>query len=97
MAAAFFNQFADASKANAISAGTQPANAVHPVVLQSMKSAGIDLSNIKPQMLTPEALLRKDTRILLTVYLAECFFNTGIIERWGTGTLRMAAALDEQG
>lgn len=29
-AAAFFNQFADSAEAQAISAGTQPANQVHP-------------------------------------------------------------------
>ncbi|MBU6455876.1 MAG: arsenate reductase ArsC, partial [Cyanobacteria bacterium REEB67] len=34
MAAAFFNKYADGSKAQALSAGTQPADEVHDSVLQ---------------------------------------------------------------
>lgn len=50
-----------------------------------------------PPDLPPEALLREHTSHSPNKLLAECFFNTGIIERWGTGTLRMVAALEEQG
>jgi len=53
MAAAFFNAAADPVKARAISAGTQPADAVHPVVADAMREAGIDLSGATPQLLTP--------------------------------------------
>jgi arsenate reductase (thioredoxin) len=41
MSAAFFNQFADPRRAIAISAGTQPAEQVHPVVVEAMLEVGI--------------------------------------------------------
>jgi arsenate reductase (thioredoxin) len=54
MAAAFFNHLADRKDAEAISAGTDPGNRVHPEVLAVMQEIGIDLSNAKPQKLTQE-------------------------------------------
>lgn len=54
IAAALFNQYADPGKARAISAGTQPADRVHPEVIEVMRSRGIDLSSQRPQRLTPE-------------------------------------------
>ena len=65
MAAAFFNQLADPSKARAISAGTEPGERVHPEVLAVMQEVGIDLSNAKPQKLTEE--LAKDAQLLVTM------------------------------
>ena len=44
MAAAFFNAKADPTRARAISAGTEPASAVHPVVKEAMSEIGIDVS-----------------------------------------------------
>jgi arsenate reductase len=52
MAAAFFNQLADHSKAEALSAGTEPGLRVHPEVLSTMQGVGIDLSGAQPQKLT---------------------------------------------
>ena len=52
MAAAFFNALADPSKARAVSAGTQPADRVNPVVVEAMREAGIDVSGATPQRLT---------------------------------------------
>ncbi|MEZ2346423.1 low molecular weight phosphatase family protein [Terriglobus sp. RCC_193] len=49
MAAAFFNEFADPAKAEAISAGTEPGLRVHPEVLSVMQEVGIDLSNSTPR------------------------------------------------
>jgi len=54
MAAAFYNQLADRSKAEAISAGTEPGPRVHPEVLAAMQEVGIDLSGSEPQKLTEE-------------------------------------------
>ena len=54
MAAAFYNQLADRSKAEAISAGTEPGLRVHPEVLAAMQEVGIDLSGAEPQKLTKE-------------------------------------------
>jgi arsenate reductase len=59
MAAAFFNRIADANKARAISAGTQPGARVHPEVVEAMRELGFDLSGARPQRLAaqPAALL----------------------------------------
>jgi arsenate reductase (thioredoxin) len=65
MSAAFFNQFADPKRALAISAGTQPAEHVHPVVAEAMLEVGIDLRNAKPQKLTPE--LAQGAAMLITM------------------------------
>jgi arsenate reductase len=65
MAAAFFNQLADRTKAKAISAGTEPASQVHPEVLAAMHEIGIDLSAAKPQKLTQE--LANDASLLITM------------------------------
>jgi arsenate reductase len=65
MAAAFFNQLADPSKARAVSAGTEPGERVHPEVLEVMQEVGIDLSSAKPQKLTEE--LAKDAQLLITM------------------------------
>ena len=54
IAAALFNKHADPAKARAISAGTQPAERVHPEVVSAMAARGIDVSANKPQRLTPE-------------------------------------------
>ncbi len=65
MAAAFFNQLADRSKAQAVSAGTEPGLRVHPEVLAVMQEVGIDLSYAKPQRLTEE--LAKGASLLITM------------------------------
>jgi arsenate reductase len=54
MAAAFFNEVADAAKARAVSAGTEPAGRVHPEVVAVMREVGIDLAAARPRRLTPE-------------------------------------------
>jgi arsenate reductase len=65
MAAAFFNQLADHSKAEAVSAGTEPGLRVHPEVLSAMQEIGIDLSHAKPQRLTQE--LAEGASLLVTM------------------------------
>jgi arsenate reductase len=65
MAAAFFNQLADHTKAEAISAGTEPGLRVHPEVLSAMQEAGVDLSNAKPQKLTQE--LAEGASLIITM------------------------------
>ena len=54
MAAAWFNALADKTKAQAISAGTEPGARVHPEVLQAMREVGIDLEGVAPRKLTDE-------------------------------------------
>jgi arsenate reductase len=52
IAAALFNRHADPLKARAISAGTQPADRIHPEVVTLMGEMGIDLADQQPQKLT---------------------------------------------
>jgi arsenate reductase len=82
MAAAFFNQLADKSKAEAISAGTEPDLRVHPEVLAVMQEVGIDLSNAKPQKLT-EALA-KEASLLITMGCGDkCPYVPGLLrDNW---------------
>jgi arsenate reductase len=65
MAAAFFNQLADPQKAEAVSAGTEPGERVHPEVVAVMQEIDIDLSHAKPQRLTEE--LAKNAQLLITM------------------------------
>ena len=65
MAAAFFNELADHSKAAALSAGTEPGLRVHPEVLAVMQEVGIDLSSAHPQKLTEE--LAREATLLITM------------------------------
>jgi len=69
MAAALFNALADARRARALSAGTQPAAHVHPVVVAAMRELGIDLSAAVPRRLT-EALAT-DAALLVTMGCGE--------------------------
>src|SRR3954465_6755509 len=69
MAAAFFNAMADASRARAVSAGTQPGERVHPEVIAAMREVGIDLSKAQPQRLTPE--LANKGNLLVTMGCGE--------------------------
>lgn len=54
MAAAIFNQLADPTRARALSAGTTPAEHVHPEVIAAMREVGIDLADVTPRLLTAE-------------------------------------------
>jgi arsenate reductase len=69
MAAAWFNQLADPMKAKAVAAGTQPAERVHPEVVEVMKEVRIDLSSAKPQLLTGP--LVAETSFLITMGCGE--------------------------
>ncbi len=62
MTEAFFNQLA-MGRAQAISAGTQPADKVNPVVVEAMKEVGIDISNNKPKALTMD-MVEKANRMI---------------------------------
>jgi arsenate reductase len=65
MAAAFFDQLADPRHARALSAGTQPAQHVHPEVVAVMHEVGIDLSTAQPTRLTDE--LAAGAELLVTM------------------------------
>ncbi len=77
MAAAFFNELADPSRARAVSAGTQPGDRVHPEVVEAMREVGFDLSGARPQLLTPD--LAAGARLLVTMGCGEsCPFLPGL-------------------
>ena len=77
MSAALFNQLVDPELARAISAGTHPAEHVHPVVVDAMRELGIDLSHAKPQKLT--AALAQDAEMLITMGCGdECPYVPGL-------------------
>jgi arsenate reductase (thioredoxin) len=77
MAAAWFNALADPVKARAVSAGTQPGDRVHPVVVDVMREAGVDLSANRPQRLTVD--LARGAALLVTMGCGdECPFVPGL-------------------
>jgi arsenate reductase (thioredoxin) len=65
MAAAFFNAIADSNRARALSAGTAPADRVHPEVIDVMREVGIDLGAAVPQKLTDQ--LASGAEMLITM------------------------------
>ena len=76
MAAAFFNLYAEPG-CRAISAGTEPAERVHPEVAAVMREIGIDLSKAKPQKLTDE--LARSADVLVTMGCGEqCPYVPGL-------------------
>ena len=77
MAAAFFNELADPRLARAVSAGTQPGERVHPVVVDVMKEVGLDLTQNRPQKLTEE--LAQSATLLITMGCGdECPYVPGL-------------------
>jgi len=69
MAAAWFNALADAARARAVSAGTEPGTRVHPEVLEAMREVGIDLGGRTPQKLTDD--LARGAQMLITMGCGE--------------------------
>lgn len=69
MAAAWLNCLADPRKATGISAGTQPAEHVHPLVVAAMHEVGVDLSHTVPRLLTSD--LAKRASFLITMGCGE--------------------------
>jgi arsenate reductase len=77
MSAALFNKYADPAKAHAISAGTHPADHVHPEVVTAMRELGIDLADARPQKLTEE--LARGANLLITMGCGdECPYVPGL-------------------
>ncbi len=64
MAEAFFNALAGGRGA-AESAGTMPARHVNPVVVEAMREVGLDISENKPKVLTPEMVQQADKVITM--------------------------------
>ncbi len=98
MAAAFFNRLADRTKAEAISAGTEPGLRVHPEVLAVMQEVGIDLSHAKPQKLTQE--LATNAALLITMGCGDkCPYVPGLrretCANWVITASRLSSSWDD--
>jgi len=83
IAEAFFNQLAG-DKAHAISAGTQPADKIDPVVVGAMLEAGLDISLKRPRLLTPE-ILHQANRVITMGCMDSEACPAGFVptENWG--------------
>lgn len=64
IAEAYFNQLAQ-GRAQALSAGTQPADKVNPTVVAVMREAGINISGSQPKALTLEMVEKADRMITM--------------------------------
>ena len=77
MAAAFFNTLTHGEAVQSLSAGTQPGDRVHPVVVEVMKEVGIDLAEARPQLLTEQ--LAESADLLVTMGCGEaCPYLPGL-------------------
>ena len=63
------------------SAGAEPADAVHPVVVEAMQEIGIDLRDRRPKKLTLEMQLHADWAITLACG-AKCPYVPSVVEDW---------------
>ena len=64
MSQALFERASNRSH-EALSAGTDPAERVHPEVVTVMHELGIDIANRKPQLLTPELAQSADVVVTM--------------------------------
>jgi arsenate reductase (thioredoxin) len=64
MAEAFFNKLVG-GKAQALSAGTQPANTVNLVVVEAMREVGINIGGNKPKLLTMDMVKKAERMITM--------------------------------
>jgi arsenate reductase len=65
MAAALFNALVNPARGRAISAGTEPAERVHPEVIVVMREWGIELTDAVPQRLTDALAASADVLVTM--------------------------------
>ena len=80
MAQALFDKHGPAD-VRAESAGAEPVERVHPVVVEAMRELGIDLSGGRPKKLTLEMQLHADWAITLACG-ARCPYVPSVVEDW---------------
>jgi arsenate reductase len=66
------------------SAGAEPADRVHPAVVEAMREVGVDLSAQRPKRLTLEMQLHADWAITLACG-AKCPYVPSVVEDWDVG------------
>lgn len=83
MAAAFLNRLS-AGRLAAILAGTEPAEAIDPLVVRVMDEVGIDISQQRPKRLTAEMVEPADKVITMGCEVAGvCPASFIVTEDWG--------------
>jgi arsenate reductase (thioredoxin) len=80
MAQALFEKHGPAD-VRAESAGAEPAERVHPVVVEAMEEIGIDVGGRRPKRLTLEMQLHADWAITLACG-AKCPYVPSVVEDW---------------
>lgn len=80
MAQAFFERYAP-EDVRAESAGLEPADRVHPAVVEAMAEVGIDISEGRPKKLTVEMQLHADLAVTLACG-ARCPYVPTLVEDW---------------
>jgi arsenate reductase (thioredoxin) len=70
-----------AEDVRAESAGAEPADRVHPVVVEAMQEVGADLSRKRPKRLTLEMQLHADWGVTLACG-AKCPYVPSVVEDW---------------
>ena len=80
IAQSFFERHAPAD-VRAESAGSEPADRVHPLVVEAMREIGIDLADRRPKKLTLEMQLHADWAITLACG-ARCPYVPSTVEDW---------------
>jgi arsenate reductase (thioredoxin) len=83
MAQAFFEKHGPAD-VRAESAGAEPAEEVHPMVVEAMREVGIELGGRRPKKLTLEMQLHADWAITLACG-AKCPYVPSVVEDWDVG------------
>jgi arsenate reductase len=69
IAAALFARAADPSKARALSAGTRPADRIHPEAVETLAEIGIDVAGARPRRL--DESLAREADLLVTMGCGE--------------------------
>jgi len=82
IAAGFFNARVNPTQARAVSAGTHPAESVHPQVVEAMREVGIDVSAARPTLLTADMIGRAE-RVITMGCGEDCPYVPGVkVEDW---------------
>ncbi len=85
IAEGFFNQNYAPKGYSAISAGTRPASQINPLVVQVMKEVGIEISNLKPKIITEDMIKSSEKSVNMgCIDKAECpiLFINNVVD-WG--------------
>lgn len=81
MAEAIFNRLAG-GRHRGISAGSNPAEAVNPVVVEALREIGIDISGMRPRKLTAEIAEEADIAVTMGCGEGICPIVPGEVRDW---------------